>query len=84
MRLFDSDKYVSRELFEQYKGERDIAISQLNDLGIELGEKVELKAIPIEWLKNKADEQHTLSFYMGNKPITIDELIVDWRKENER
>lgn len=32
---------VSRGLFEQYKWERDIAISQLEDLGIGFGQKID-------------------------------------------
>ena len=32
---------VSRGLFEQYKWERDIAIEQLEDLGIWFGQKIE-------------------------------------------
>ena len=32
---------VPRGLFEQYKWERDVAISQLEDLGISFGQKVE-------------------------------------------
>lgn len=32
---------VSRGLFEQYKWERDVAISQLNALGLSLGQKID-------------------------------------------
>lgn len=32
---------VSRELFEQYKWERDVAISQLEDLGIGFGQEID-------------------------------------------
>ena len=32
---------VSRDLFEQYKWERDIAISQLEELGLSLGQKID-------------------------------------------
>ena len=32
---------VSRGLFEQYKWERDIAIEQLNELGISFGQKID-------------------------------------------
>lgn len=32
---------VSRGLFEQYKWERDVAISQLEDLGISFGQKID-------------------------------------------
>jgi hypothetical protein len=32
---------VSRGLFEQYKWERDIAIGQLEELGLSLGQKIE-------------------------------------------
>lgn len=39
------------ELYEQVKGERDVAIEQLKSLNIELFEKPYLKAIPIEWIK---------------------------------
>lgn len=46
-------KAIPIELYEQVKGERDIAIEQLKALNIELFEKPYLKAIPIEWLKNE-------------------------------
>lgn len=32
---------VSRGLFEQYKWERDIAIAQLEELGLSLGQKID-------------------------------------------
>ena len=40
------------ELYEQVKGERDVAIEQLKALNIELFEKPYLKAIPIDWIKD--------------------------------
>lgn len=46
---------VSRGLFEQIKAERDIAVSQLRELNIELGERVDLKAIPIKWLEDEIE-----------------------------
>lgn len=42
---------VPIELYEQVKGERDVAVEQLKSLNIELFEKPYLKAIPVEWLK---------------------------------
>ena len=33
--------YVPKGLFEQYKWERDIAIAQLNELGLSFGQKVD-------------------------------------------
>lgn len=32
---------VSKDLFEQYKWERDVAIDQLSELGLSLGQKIE-------------------------------------------
>ena len=32
---------VSRDVFEQYKWERDVAISQLEDLGIGFGQEID-------------------------------------------
>lgn len=36
-----TDKVVSKELYEQVKWERDIALKQLDELGISLGQKIE-------------------------------------------
>ena len=36
-----TEEAVSRSLFEQYKWERDIAIEQLEELGLSLGQKIE-------------------------------------------
>ena len=36
-----TEEPVSRGLFEQYKWERDIAIEQLEELGLSLGQKIE-------------------------------------------
>ena len=33
--------YVPKGLFEQYKWERDVAIAQLNELGLSLGQKID-------------------------------------------
>lgn len=38
--------YYSDGLVDQYKWERDVAISQLHDLGYELGEKLRISAEP--------------------------------------
>ena len=39
---------VSRGLFDQYKWERDVAISQLEELGISFGQKIDGKYISEE------------------------------------
>lgn len=68
---------ISIKLYEQIKGERNVAIEQLKRLNIELFENPCLKAIPIEWLLN-----HLL---VGNKEqnTAVYNLIYLWRKENE-
>lgn len=71
---------VSRGLFEQIKAERDIAVSQLRELNIELGERVDLKAIPIEYIEDWCNKERN---YYDFKDFGK-RLIDDWRKENER
>lgn len=47
---------VSRELFEQYKWERDVAIAQLEELGLSLGQKIEYaNVIPREQYEDLRD-----------------------------
>jgi len=36
-----TDEVVSKELYEQVKWERDVALKQLDELGISLGQKIE-------------------------------------------
>lgn len=69
------------ELYEQVKGERDVAIEQLKALNIELFEKPYLKAIPIEWIKKYYTDitaPHT------DTRIQFEEMIRKWEKENEK
>lgn len=70
---------VSRKLFEQIKAERDIAVSQLRELNIELGERVDLKAIPIEYII-AWKQTHDLAKV---EELLIKYIIDDWRKDNE-
>lgn len=58
--LFDDIPTVDAvpiELYEQVKGERDVAVEQLKSLNIELFEKPYRKAIPIEWLHSIMEKQ---------------------------
>ena len=73
--VHDYGEYVSKELYEQMVGERDIAISQLEDLGIAFGQNPRLVAIPIEWLREWFKERY--------KSKTYEHLIEDWEKQNE-
>lgn len=70
------------ELYEQVKGERDVALGQLKKLNLELFEKPYLKAIPIKWIEDtrKLAErvQHSkYAFYLKM-------LLEDWKAENEK
>lgn len=67
------------ELYEQVKGERDVAIEQLKALNIELFEKPYLKAITIEFIKAFKKEVRDVT----NGKAVIDWLLEDWEKENE-
>ena len=67
------------ELYEQVRGERDVAVEQLKSLNIELFEKPYLKAITIEWI-NKWLRKY-------GEPILDDgicKMIEDWEEENGR
>ena len=71
-------KAIPIELYEQVRGERDVAIEQLKSLNIELFEKPYLKAITIEWI-NKWLRKY-------GEPLLDDgicKMIEDWEKENE-
>lgn len=68
------------ELYEQVKGERDVAIEQLKALNIELFEKPYLKAIPIEWIeKYKRVRGWEVTVTTQN---AIDNMLNAWEKEN--
>lgn len=72
-------KAIPIELYEQVRGERDVAIEQLKSLNIELFEKPYLKAITIEWI-NKWLRKY-------GEPILDDgicKMIEDWEEENGR
>ena len=71
----DYSKYVPRSVYEQMVGERDIAISQLEDLGIAFGQNPRLVAIPRDWLEKWFKERY--------KSKTYEHLIEDWEKQNE-
>ena len=76
------------ELYEQVKGERDIAIEQLKALNIELFEKPYLKAIPKEWIKNYARHKASKGFteidcYWQSWEEDVLKMIEEWEKENE-
>ena len=52
-----AEEVVSKELLEQYKYERDVAVDQLHSYGVELGEKKELAEVRHgEWLMCLTDE----------------------------
>ena len=87
------------ELYEQVKGERDVAIEQLKALNIELFEKPYLKAIPIEWIE-KYIEDHTqymvtpkyedthfdeppIDYYTKLCPFQVAKMLERWEGENE-
>lgn len=82
-RVYNSSvEAIPIELYEQVKGERDVAIEQLKALNIELFEKPYLKAIPIEWLERIIKEL-TSSYKYDTCAELIRALINDWEKENE-
>lgn len=47
VKKFNPDGYVSRAAFEQIRWEKDVAMQQLEELGVPFGAKVELYAKPI-------------------------------------
>ena len=78
-------KTIPIELYEQIKGERDVAIEQLKALNIELFEKPYLKAIPIEWIKKWCNEEHNRKSLEERllKRYGVITMLEDWEKENE-
>lgn len=57
---------------EQYKWERDVAISQLEELGLSLGQKVDhviIKDEIIEYLLDMLEEEH-----MGMRSVAIKDI----------
>ena len=61
-------------LYEQVKGERDVAVEQLKSLNVELFEKPYLKAITIEFLEK----------WFGDNYNALTDLEIAWEKENEK
>ena len=78
-------KAIPIELYEQIKGERDVAIEQLKALNIELFEKPYLKAIPIEWIKKWCNKEHNRKSLEERllKRYGVITMLEDWEKENE-
>ena len=54
LKTLKKDKLIA--LIEQYRWEKDIALSQLKDLNLELGEKTYPKAITIEFIERFAKD----------------------------
>jgi len=76
----DTKKAINLEyktLYEHYKGLYEIAISQLEAVGISFGEEPTRKVIPIEWIEK------VYCLKLGGLPLSISNMIDDWRKENE-
>ena len=74
-------KAIPIELYEQVKGERDVAVEQLKELNIELFEKPYCKVIPIWWI-----DSYCTDCSIGlrdNDEKKIKKLLKDWREENE-
>lgn len=74
---------IPKELYEQIQWERDIALSQLKQLNIELGEKPYHKAIPVEWVEqwittNCYDENGR---YNGEGYDTVEDMLKDWKEK---
>ena len=72
-------KAIPIELYEQVKGERDIAIEQLKALNIELFEKPYRKAIPIEYIEAFKKEFRAVA----SVKAVIEWLLENWEKKNE-
>lgn len=75
-------KAIPIELYEQIKGERDVAIEQLKSLNVELFEKPYRKAIPVEWIdgyiKRRANDVNIYA-----EILFISDMVKEWEKENE-
>lgn len=71
-------KAIPIELYEQIKGERDVAIEQLKSLNVELFEKPYRKAIPIEWLRMWFTKEAS---FIGI--VLMGEIESAWEKEND-
>lgn len=72
-------KAIPIELYEQVKGERDVAVEQLKSLNIELFEKPYRKAIPIEYIEKFKKEFRAVA----SVKAVIEWLLEEWGKDNE-
>lgn len=69
-------------LCEQYQAERDLAIEQLNDLGISFSENPKRKAINIQWFhKELVDEQCKGGAINGEVMEVFFRIIARWRDD---
>lgn len=82
-------KTIPIELYEQVRGERDVAVKQLKALNIELFEKPYRKAIPVEWIEKYAKrfielENRNYFAYRGFSDVgeAILNMLENWEKEN--
>lgn len=83
MRLIDSDEVV-RIVREEVKDE-DNTLPVSFRAGVDyvlkiMNELPTVDVIPIEWIKNWANEQ----FYTFDREMYLKDMLEDWEKENDR
>lgn len=76
------DNSIPIGLYEQMKGERDVAIEQLKSLNIELFEKPYRKAISIEWIEKWFSQFYGEQGLEWNRCKRF--MLEEWEKENDK
>lgn len=70
------NKYVRRETLNQYMWERDVAISQLEELGLGFGQKVDgMKAVNVNKLAESIEDKMTYMCGCRNCIETVTQII---------
>lgn len=85
MRLIDADKLVfaiQHELWDWKSVDGITATTVLKQTISDIANEPTVEAIPIEWIKDKMDKLEDI----GRLEFCeyLDELLVDWEKENAR
>lgn len=73
MKLIDIDKVVS-DYKAKNKSLQNVTWFELTDY--------EVKAIPIEWIKEWYKKALSKSGFMGDEMVSVEDLLEDWEKEN--
>ena len=81
MRLIDKDRLLKGSNHYWLEMENFGDIESIDVRFVEMAE--EIKAIPIEWIKEWYKKALNKYGFMGDEMVSVSDLLEDWEKENE-